>query len=254
MENPALEFVADPYEQKTVDSLIDVYKQKGYAVLPNVFKRETVDPFVDRLKEAVYHNGIEYMIPDDSLLHVWASQAPRVRQILTPALTHTVAAPPISMCNTMWIVTSHDQPDTVPTWHKDREPDGMPGKEYHYANDVFVGFYFEDVTDETGPLEVIPGSHWDATVTPYTDHPHEKIYLNKEDGLLLDQRIWHQGTPRSIPGLRFLVVYAYYLVPIHYGRAHVMPRIQRELWMKQTKRNEQAFWGGVFQPPQTGSE
>lgn len=248
MNQPALDFIQESYDEETVRSLIEDFQKKGYAVLPNLFKRETVDPFLQQLQEAVYFNGLEYRIPDDSLLHVWAAQAPRVRQILTPALTHTVAAALPSLCNTMWIIAPHDRPDLVPAWHKDREPDGMPGKEYHYPIDVFVGFYFEDLTLEKGPLKVIPGSHWDTRITPHTNHPHEIVYSKKEDGLLLDQRIWHCGVPRTVPGLRFLVVYAYYLVPVHYGRVHIMPRIQREIWMRQRSRRDLAFWGGTFHP------
>jgi hypothetical protein len=55
--------------------------------------------------------------------------------------------------------------------------------------------------------------------------------------------------PRTIPGMRLLVVYAYYLVPVHYGHVHVMPLIQREIWMKQKNRDDLAFWGGIFAPP-----
>jgi ectoine hydroxylase-related dioxygenase (phytanoyl-CoA dioxygenase family) len=149
----------------------------------------------------------------------------------------------------MWLISTEDLTDQVPGWHKDREPEGMPGKEYHYPIDVFAGFYFDDVTDEKGPLKIIPGSHWDGMITPYTDHEHRSVYCRKEDGIILDQRTWHSGTPRTVPGMRFLVVYAYYLVPVHYGRTHIMPSIQREVWMKQTTRNDQAFWGGTFGPP-----
>ncbi len=250
MEQPALEFVEDKYDEATVRNIIADFQKKGYAVLPNLFKRETVDPYLDQLKAAVYNDGIEYRIPDDSVLHVWAAQAPRVRQILIPALTHTMANGLVSLCNSMWIITPHDKPDLVPTWHKDREPEGMPGNEYHYPIDAFVGFYFEDLDEERGPLKVIPGSHWDSRITPHTGEPHDIVLSRKEDGVLLDQRTWHCGSPRSIPGIRILVVYAYYLVPVHYSHVHKMPQSQREIWMKQTRRKDLAFWGGTFGPPE----
>ncbi len=125
----------------------------------------------------------------------------------------------------------------------------MPGAEYQYPKDVFVGFYFEDLSEEKGPLRLIPGSHWDSRITPYTDHPREIVLANKEDGVLLDQRVWHCGAPRSVPGVRVLVVYAYYLAPVHYGHVPKMPRGKREIWMRQTGRLDQAFWGGPFAPP-----
>jgi hypothetical protein len=92
MEPPALEFVEEPYDDDTLNALITGFQKTGYAVLPNVFERQSVDPFLKQLQAAVYHDGIEYGMPDDALLHVWAAQAPRVRQILVPAMTHTAAA------------------------------------------------------------------------------------------------------------------------------------------------------------------
>jgi ectoine hydroxylase-related dioxygenase (phytanoyl-CoA dioxygenase family) len=249
IKQPSLKFVDENYDKKTVRGILKQFQTDGYAVLPEVFVRGSVDAFVEELQSVVYFNGLEHRIPDDSLLHVWAAQAPRVRQILTPALTHTSAAALPSLCNTMWLISTQDLTDQVPGWHKDREPEGMPGKEYHYPIDVFAGFYFDDVTDEKGPLKIIPGSHWDSSITPHTGHRHISVYCRKEDGLILDQRTWHSGTSRTVPGMRFLVVYAYYLVPVHYGTTHIMPSIQRKIWMRQTTRREQAFWGGTFAPP-----
>ncbi len=249
MEQPRLRFTQDAYAEEAVAEIIRSFQTKGYAVLPNVFERESVDLFAEQLRAAVDHDGIEYRICDDSPLYVWAAQAPRVKQVLVPALTHTAAAGLPSLCNTMWIIQPHDRPDLVPAWHKDREPEGMPGSEYHYPIDVFVGFYFEDLTDDRGPLRAIPGSHWDSSMTPFTEAPQDVVLCRKEDGLLLDQRIWHCGTPRTVPGIRCLAVYAYYLVPVHYGHVPQMPAIQREIWMRQTTRREQAFWGGAFAPP-----
>ena len=191
MEEPALRLSQEAYEEETVEEIIHSYQTKGYAILPGVLERDSVDPFLKQLEAAAYHDGVEYRMPDDLPLYVWAAQAPRVRQILVPALTHTQAAGIPSLCNTMWMIQPQDQPELVPTWHKDREPEGMPGSEYHYPIDVFVGFYFDDVTEEKGPLKVIPGSHWDSRITPYTGEPHEIALCRKEDGVLLDQRVWH---------------------------------------------------------------
>ena len=250
MEDIALRFTDEPYAEETVREFIDGFQSKGYAVLPNVFDRDSVDGYLAQLRDAVRFDGIQYVMPDDSPLHVWAAQAPRVRQILAPALTHSVAPGIPAMCNSMWIITPHDCPEMTISWHKDREPDGMPGNDYHYPIDVFVGFYFEDLDEERGPLNVIPGSHWDSRITPYTGEPHDVVLCNKEDAVLLDQRVWHCGTPRAIPGLRILVVHAYYLAPVHYGHVPPMPRSQHALWMRHKgRRSDQAFWGGPLAPP-----
>ncbi|MHC4400581.1 MAG: hypothetical protein ACYTG0_12970 [Planctomycetota bacterium] len=99
----------------------------------------------------------------------------------------------------MWIIQPAGKPDLVPKWHKERDPDGMLGSDRQYPKDVFVGVYFEYLTEEEGQLRVIPGSHWDARITHHTCHRHEIVLANKEDGVLLNQRVWHCGVPRTPP-------------------------------------------------------
>jgi ectoine hydroxylase-related dioxygenase (phytanoyl-CoA dioxygenase family) len=68
----------------------------------------------------------------------------------------------------------------------------MPGKEYLYPLDVFLAFYFEDIDEDHGPTQILPGSHRDVSLRPNTDAPVESILLNMEDALLIDQRAWHR--------------------------------------------------------------
>jgi len=38
------------------------------------------------------------------------------------------------------------------SWHKDRQHEGMPGREYHYPLGVHLGIYYRDMEDiEDGP-------------------------------------------------------------------------------------------------------
>lgn len=40
-----------------------------------------------------------------------------------------------------------------------------------------------------------------------------------------------------------------HITELRYGHVHRLPRSQREIWHKQTRRLDQAFWGGTFGPP-----
>ncbi len=250
MEKPALEFVNELYSDDEVDKMLSQFREKGWVILPDVLKRESVDPFVVQLEELMYHDGLQYNIPDDSPHYLHAVFAPRGRQLLPDALSHSQAKPVPSLHITIIIIQADADSSYIPDWHKDREPDGMPGKEYHYPLDVFLAFYFEDMTDDHGPTQVIPGSHRDLSLTPFLeDAPLDTIYCRKQDALLIDQRTWHRGTPRVVPGSRFLFVYGLYALPHLYGNTHHMPRAQRRAWMKAKTSKDRVFLGGPFAPP-----
>ncbi len=248
MDTPLLEFVTELYPKPELDRMMAEFRDLGFVILPQVFKRETVDAFAEQVKAALFFDGLEWDLPGESPLIIWPALAPRVRQVLTPALSHSVANPLPSLYMNRWLIQSPEDPNSVPKWHKDREPDGMPGKEYHYPKDVFVGMYFDDLTWEKGPTRIIPGSHRDLTLLPNVS-PDVPAFCNKEDALLIDQRTWHCGSPRKVPGLRILAVYGYYPVPLHYSFCFKMPEAQRQAWLKATKRVDRVYFGGPFQPP-----
>ena len=250
MSQTGLVFNEEKYSELEIQSFIQEFQRKGYVVLPNVFERESVKKFKKELEEIMYFNGNAWTIPDDSPQYMAAALAPRGRQVLPYALSHSVAKPMPAMHTTIIVIeTDESRGKYAPEWHKDREPDGMPGKEYHYAKDVFLAFYFEDIDDDHGPTQIIPGSHQDVTLMPNTKAPVESIHLRMEDALLLDQRAWHRGIARKAPGTRFVIVYGIYAMPQHYGTTFQMPRVQMHHWMNAKNVQERVFFGGPFAPP-----
>lgn len=247
---PLLRFNNERYDPETLGAILSDFREKGYARLPDVFERSTVDAFLKQLQGVMYHNGLEIKVPDDSPLIIWAAQAPRIRQVLTPALSHSVAHPLPCLYMSIWAIQPEGAKGGIATWHKDREPDGMPGKEYHYPKDVFVGMYFEDMEEKLGPTRIVVGSHRDVSITPYTDAVQENILCRRQDAYLLDQRAWHCGTPRTVPGTRTVVVYGYYPVPFHYSFPLRMPGAQEAGWVRARSREDMAFFGGIWAPPE----
>lgn len=254
MEPPALEFVEDLYDEETLTELLREFREKAYVVLPDVFRRETVDAYVEQLEAVKHFNGLSYQIPEDLPHCMSAAPAPRARQIVPRALSHSEAQPHPAIYMTVWIIQTEDSAGDVPSWHKDREPDGMPGKEYHYPRDVFLLYYFEDMGEEHGPTRIIPGSHGDVSMTPHSGAPQESIHLRKQDGLLLDQRAWHSGSKRTAPGTRFVVCYGYYAAPIFYGTLFPMTGWQQREWVRAKGVRDQIFWGGPYPPPEELTE
>ena len=60
------------------------------------------------------------------------------RQLLPDTLSHSQAKPKPCLHTTIVIIQKDGNTSYIPDWHKDREPDGMPSKEYHYPLDVNI--------------------------------------------------------------------------------------------------------------------
>lgn len=230
--------------------MVEQFREDGYVILPDIFKRETVEPFLKQLETLIFHDGLSWRLRDDSPHYSFCSKTPRGTQLLQDVLSRSLAKPFVSNHNTMIIIQKGADDSYIPGWHKDREPEGMPEGTYHFPPDVFLGFYFEDMTDDHGPTLIIPGSHRDASITPKSyDKEPVAIYCRKQDGLLIDQRTWHRGMPRKVDGNRFLIIYAYFGMPHYYADVFKMPRAQRELWMRAETSKDRIFYGGPFAPP-----
>lgn len=250
MEIPSLQFVEELYSQDELNSMMKQFRDKGYVVLPDVLKRETVDSFNKQLESIMFHDGLSWRIPDDSPHYIHLANTPRGYQVLAPALSRSATKPMPCLHTTMVVIQKGADGSNIPEWHKDREPDGMPANEYHWPLDVFLGFYMEDMTEDHGPTLVIPGSHKDPAITPWNGMVEpEAIYCRKQDALLLDQRTWHRGTARKVTGNRFLIIYGYYALPHFYGTTFRMPRAQRNAWINSDSRQDRVLFGGPFAPP-----
>ena len=170
--------------------------------------------------------------------------------MLPRALSHSVANPLPCLYITTWLIHPEGVPGLEVKWHKDREPDGMAGKEYHYPEDVFVGIYFEDMDEDgKGPSRIIPGSHRDLSLSPFSGAAQQSIFCRKQDAFLLDQRSWHRGIPRTAPGPRVLAIHGFFPVPFHYSFPFTMPAAQEAAWVEAKSAKDRAFWGGIFAPP-----
>lgn len=249
MDNIALKYNTVPYTNNECEMFITEFQEKGYTILPQVFDRKSVKTFKKELEAVMTFNGLSYTIPDDKPHYIAGALAPRGRQILPFALSNSVAKPMPSLHTTIIVIETDKNSGYAPDWHKDRQPDGMPGNEYHYPSDVFLAFYFEDIDEDHGPTQIIPGSHRNVNLRPNTNTPIKSILLNMEDALLIDQRAWHRGISRNASGTRFVIVYGMYALPHHYGSTFQMPKVQMQHWMKAEKLQDRVYFGGPFSPP-----
>ena len=226
MNNTKQKFNINIYTNDELKTLASSFQGKDYIICSDVFKRESVKEFENELEEITYFNDLSYTISNNSPLYITTVTVPRGRQVLPYVLSFTVAKPMPALHSSIFIIETEEMRGKyAPEWHKDRQPDGIPGNEYHFPLDVFFAFYFEDIDNNHRPTQIIPGSHRDATPLSNTEALVESIHLQMEDVLLTDQRAWHRGVSGKDPDPRFVFVYGMYAMVQHYGTTFQMNNI-----------------------------
>src|SRR5688572_408425 len=122
---PALRFNESPYHANHVGSIALEFREKGYAVLYDVFDRNSVDEYRAQVEESIQtrENG-GLFLPPDSPLAVAPTYAPRLRQILPPVLSPALMRPYPSLFEVAWLISAGEKPQGAFHWHKDRGHEG----------------------------------------------------------------------------------------------------------------------------------
>jgi hypothetical protein len=250
VRDSALRFTESLYHPNDLNNLLLQFRERGYVTLRNVFERESVDAFREEVEAALVETGEgRILLPPESPLSIAPTYAPRIRQALPGALSHASMKPHASMFEAAWLVSRPGPPISADKgWHKDRDHEGMPGREYHYPKDVHLGIYFADMTMEHGPTQAIPRSHRDPDLSPFNGSPTDSFLCRKEDAVLWDQRMWHRGTSRTVPGYRIFAIFGFHSVPIYGPDQRRMPAAQRRAWLNASDVSEQVLYGGTFLP------
>ena len=245
-----LKFNSAPFHANQIENAMLHFREFGFAVISDVFERESVDAFDAEVRAALVRNssGIA-SLPADSSLKVWPTRAPRIRQILAPALTGDSMQQRSAMFEVAWLISPSKPTQANPDehWHKDRNHrgSGLPG--YHYPKDIHIGMYFADMTLDLGPTQMVAGSHMNATLSPYANPEKVKTFLiQKQDVVLWDQRAWHRGTHRIVPGERIFALFGFYSVPVYHDGQHRMSPAQHKAMLEATDPEDRVLYGGVF--------
>ncbi len=246
MTVPALRFREEPYDLNRLNNLLLQFRVKGYVVLPDLFERDSVDPFLAEVQAAIKQNEQgRWFMPDDQPAIYWPIRAPRLRTLLPAALFPAKMTPNVSVFETAWLISESGKEGL--NWHKDRQHEGTVGGNYQYPDSVHLGMYFRDMTPEDGPTRVIPGSHVDQNLHPYNNSPSDFMLPRKQDAVLWDQRCWHAASARQNPDLRIFALFGFQ--PIQsFGNypLRAMPRALVQAWLDAEGTQDEAYFGGAW--------
>ena len=160
---PALKYVESLQHPNDEGNTLLQFRERGFAVLGNVFERDSVDAYLEQLRGEVKATDTWWSplaIPQDSPLNVAPLLAPKLRKIL-PGCFWPVTERLMVQCMNMGFLVRPSKPDPriVHDWHKDfaHQCLSCAGGGYTYPLVVHVVMYFTDMTPEHGPTYVIPG-------------------------------------------------------------------------------------------------
>ena len=249
---PALKFVSDLPHPNDRGNLLLHFRERGFAVLKNVFQRDSVAAYLEQVKGQVVAGptpSVPLMLKMDSSVAVWPAKAPRLRHVLRGAFSSWISEPQVALLNPGWLIRpANPDPKIVHDWHKDADHLGVGNiGSYQYPSVVHALMYFTDMTPAHGPTHVIPRSHRDPTLSPFGGAQEEPLLCEKSDVVLWDQRTWHRGAARTVEGLRIMALFSFYPLPIN-DTPRPMPEAQRAAWLSSTDATDKITFGGPFEP------
>jgi ectoine hydroxylase-related dioxygenase (phytanoyl-CoA dioxygenase family) len=250
MATHSLKFVTVPYHDNILEAIAATFRERGWAVVPDVFERDSVDEFEKEIRDAIIRptDGGWPKMPNDSSITIWPTRAPRLRAIVDRCLSGDLMRPRSSMFENSWLCNP-SQPEQVKPdqgWHKDRGHRGTAFPGYQYPKDVHVSAYYTDMTLEKGPTQLISRSHIDQSLSPFSGAPFDSCLIKKQEIVIWDQRCWHRGTNRTLPGERINSIFGFYSVPVYHDGQHRMSKAQRIAAREATTPDEKVLYGGPF--------
>lgn len=250
---PLLRFTEQPYHAWEHGLILSQLQERGFAVLPDVFVADSVEPFRAQAWAEIDAAGLPAdaadRLPDDSALRVLPARAPRLRQALQRTLAPTFPPFPIMLeCTWLTRVAPAQGPDDG--WHKDYDFEGFMVGRQQYPPAVAVTLFLEDVDDATGATEVVPHSHRDPSLSPYRGAARALLKPRRQDAVIWDQRLWHRATTRRAPGRRLHIIFGFYPSPILENHAKPMALAQERAWRDAATDEDRIYFGGIFRHPE----
>jgi hypothetical protein len=235
------------------DRLTSQIERDGFALLPGVFPPDKVDSVIQELTKALEDPAREGTIRTQgggvyaarNVLTLWPGAAAVWRQQPLPEILAAILGPAFGLVRALFFDKPPDQTWALP-WHKDltiavrnnrlpssqfRTPTCKAGVPHVEASQevlrsmLTVRIHLDEITEENGPLQVIPGSHRTGKELILGPTPPRLVVSNRGDVLLMRPLLAHcsgrsRAATRRHRRILHLEFAALPLLPDHYEWNH----------------------------------
>ena len=235
--------------QPTATERLADYRRLGYTIFAGVYDEATLAALrdeQDRLESAVASGPAEQRGWFGNMLErsphlMW----PAVSQPLLLDFAERLVGPFLQLDNlTLAAFPPRQGPApgaVVSGWHRDRWG-RMPSGHYERPLGLNAICYLQDLTDEVGPLRVIPGSHVEPIAVDaderHRPHPREQLLcLRAGDVVVTHSSLLHSGTPNLSSRKRYLFSVYYNISWLKFTDDFTGPNC-RDLIARARRRND----------------
>ncbi len=195
----------------------------GYSIVSGTIPATSADQLRLAFSSFVDDGVIESVYPDvpwfrNLLEHLPETVFPIVTSDAILEIVEGLMGPQVQLDGVSLIgfPTGLGDPGTVRGWHRDRWAVFPPLEAYQRPFGVHCLIYCQDVTDKSGPLRVIPGSHRNPVAIQSHEErlPHRDeilLYPEKGEVVMLDNSVLHSGTLHDGDDYRVLCSVCYQL-------------------------------------------
>ncbi len=236
---------------KTLTERLVEYKENGYTIFEAVFSRGQMDAWIARYDDLVQRQtplGAERPTR-------WLSSVVEYEPwLMLPAVNNPdildfaerVMGPFVQLDNlTFMAFPSYPRAEIegrTSGWHRDIWAWVPPGNDYIAPLACNAITYLQDLSDENGPLRVVPGSHREPVmVAPdnlHAPHPREVLVYPKAGDIVFTHcALLHSGTPNYSGKLRYFFSIYYNRSWLRYRDNHSGPNVGKIIQMARQKND-----------------
>ena len=203
-------------DTKSLDEHLEEFKTIGFTLFPNMLDSD----WVKAMRDSFNAIGDRIPNPDGSRPQVFVDLLEHKPDLILPILSNDrllnfaemIIGPHVQLESITFRRTAPQDPDTTDPilgFHRDMFAEFPQEGVYHRPLLFNALSYLQDLTDENGPLRIIPGSHMRAMSLTSNErkrsHPDEIIlYPKSGDVAIFHNAIVHSGTANYSKEYRYL--------------------------------------------------
>lgn len=226
------------------------YKENGYTIFEKVYNQDQIQAWIKKfrqLQEESFESEKAPMAFPNMIELAPKLMLPNKANPLILDFAEMVMGPFVQINDSVIFgsnsVSKEEAKNKVNGWHRDRFAMVPKGDSYQRPSTMNQLCYLQDLTEEHGPLRVIPGSHRKGITMKDEERlvPHADellIQVKAGDVVVFHNALLHTGSPNTSPGgVRLIIGGSYNSTWMRHTDNHSGPNVQR-LIQQARERND----------------